>query len=154
MAIRRIESHGELGCLERIEYLSPEGEWVQHPTRGSWQPCGTYARTSASDNLQKEKITVAPSFIADEPCPYHCPDNNVEAIVRDRNSAEDLGAKHAVDLGKSIHSIQRQSMVAYLPGQEPEDPTDETPKQEKKKSFPWLFLVAALVVGYFILFRK
>lgn len=126
MAIRRIESHGELGCLERIEYLSPEGEWVQHPTRGSWAPCGTYSRT-----------------LADGSRPKFVPEKVVET-----------NADSAPNLGRSYQSIQKMSTVAYLPGQEPEDQTDETPKQDKKKSFPWLFLVAALVVGYFILFRK
>lgn len=29
-------------CIERILWLTPEGVYVPHPTRGAWAPCGTY----------------------------------------------------------------------------------------------------------------
>lgn len=29
-------------CVERVLVLTPEGVWTPHPTRGTFQPCGTY----------------------------------------------------------------------------------------------------------------
>jgi hypothetical protein len=29
-------------CMEKIQFFTPEHVWVDHPTRGGWQPCGTY----------------------------------------------------------------------------------------------------------------
>lgn len=45
-------------CVERVLVLTPEGVWTPHPTRGTFQPCGSYpplARTG-SDNIYQEPI--------------------------------------------------------------------------------------------------
>jgi hypothetical protein len=47
MAIRRQTATIDGNCVERIQFYTPEGVWVAHPTRGEWAPCGTYPRTTA-----------------------------------------------------------------------------------------------------------
>jgi hypothetical protein len=43
MALRRQTATMNGDCMERILVIPPGGdEWLAHPTRGWWKPCGTY----------------------------------------------------------------------------------------------------------------
>lgn len=124
-------------CVERVLVYPPGGDgWIAHPTRGEFQPCGTYppVRETSSGN----KITRTSDS------------GRKMTLVVDRAGAP--FATKSVNMGRSVHLRQHQPLVRYLePGQEDEE-TGEEPKTATGK-FPWL-LVGALVVGAFILFRN
>jgi len=164
MAYRKIQTQGELGCLERIEYISPEGEWVPHPSRGQWAPCDTYpeVRTSAGGGFEKEKITFAQAEQGIFPCPDNCPDDNVTAILREPAAGRSKKTGSSVDMQNAVYERRSQDLVRFA---DPEDASGndyeqwfkpqegkEDSKTEKGKSLtPFILLIGGAVAAYVLL---
>ena len=153
-------------CHERV-LVSGDGqdEWIAHPTRGEFKPCGTYppvrtagsgqTLTRTSDSGRKMTLRVDGSG---NPIGRWRYSNGQEVPAYDRSlhpcpiACGNGATKTSVNMGKTLFMANTSKLVRYIDPAAAESEGVEQP-QSAAKRFPWL-LVIALAVGAFLLFRK